>query len=338
MLKYVDAKVVFAEVPDEVTLAINISNCPCQCKGCHSSYLAQDIGERLRYDNLISLIHKNKGITCVAFMGGDADPLSVNAYASIIKEQFPNLKVAWYSGRQELSKDIELSNFDAIKLGGYNESLGPLNCPTTNQRFYKIIEGNMYDYTYLFWKDSEVEIWRDIDGFDGYQVSNLGNVRSLNYNGTGNVQILKSSLSGSNRAYKSVSMQVADKVIRRNVHRLVARAFIPNPNDLPEINHIDENGTNNKVSNLEWCDRIYNLNCNRTQKFSDSKSIPILQLNLEGTLVKEWKSQTEAARVLGLDLGSLSHCLHGYRIKNGVKFPVYSYAGYKWKYKHETEN
>lgn len=338
MIKYVDAKVVFAEVPDEVTLAINISNCPCHCEECHSSYLAEDIGEELNDLALNRLLIKNQGITCVAFMGGDSDPSEINEFARKLKVH-TNLKVAWYSGRQELSKDIDLQNFDAIKLGGYNESLGPLNCPTTNQRFYKIIEGKMYDYTYLFWKDSEVEIWRDIDGFDGYQVSNLGNVRSLNYNGTGNVQLLKPSLSGPNRGYKSISMQVADKVIRRNVHRLVARAFIPNPNDLPEINHIDEDGTNNKVNNLEWCDRIYNLNYgNRTQKFSDSKSILILQLNLDGTLVKEWKSQTEVARVLGLDLGSLSHCLHGYRIKNGVKFPVYSYAGYKWKYKHETEN
>ena len=101
--------------------------------------------------------------------------------------------------------------------------------------------------------------WRDIDGFDGYQVSNLGNVRSLNYNGTKNIQLLKSSLSGPNRGYKSISMQVADKVIRRNIHRLVAMAFIPNPNNLPEVNHIDEDGTNNKVNNLEWCDRKYNF-------------------------------------------------------------------------------
>ena len=161
MLKYVDTLVGFAEIPDEITLCINISNCPCQCKGCHSSYLAQDIGERLRYDNLISLIHKNKGITCVAFMGGDADPLSVNAYASIIKEQFPNLKVAWYSGRQELSKDIELSNFDFIKIGPYIEELGPLNHKTTNQRMYKVAYNHyddgtsgyeLEDITHKFWK------------------------------------------------------------------------------------------------------------------------------------------------------------------------------------------
>lgn len=333
MLKYVDTKIVFQEIPDEVTLAINISNCPCHCKNCHSSYLAEDIGEELNSHSLKKLIDGNKGITCISFMGGDSNPSDIDALAQWVKIYYP-LKVTWYSGKQELSKEIDLQNFDAIKLGGYNESLGPLNYPTTNQRFYKIIEGKMYDYTYLFWKDSEVEIWRDIDGFDGYQVSNLGNVRSLNYKGTKNMQLLKPSLSGPNRGYKSISMRIAGKTVRRNIHRLVAEAFIPNPENLPEINHIDEDGTNNKVNNLEWCDRKYNLNYgNRTQKFSDSKSIPILQLNLDGTLVKEWKSQAEICNQLKINGGSLSHCLHGYRIKKGKKCPVYSYHGYKWKYK-----
>lgn len=155
MLKYVDSKVTFSEVPDEITLCINISNCPCHCKNCHSSYLAEDVGERLRYDNLISLIQKNKGITCVAFMGGDTAPLSIDAYASIIKEQFPNLKTAWYSGRQELSKEIDLKNFNFVKLGPYIEDLGPLNSKTTNQRFYKVEGGKLVDITNLFWKDSD---------------------------------------------------------------------------------------------------------------------------------------------------------------------------------------
>lgn len=158
MLKYVNYEVVFAEIPDEISLAINISNCPCKCPGCHSPYLAEDIGERLRYDNLISLIHKNKGITCITFMGGDADPLSVNAYASIIKEQFPDLKVAWYSGRQELSKDIELSNFDFIKIGPYVEQFGPLNNPNTNQIMYKVVhedgKNELLNITNKFWKES----------------------------------------------------------------------------------------------------------------------------------------------------------------------------------------
>lgn len=152
MLKYVDTKVVFAEVPDEITLAINISNCPCQCKGCHSSYLAQDIGEPLDLQHLTNLIDSNKGITCVCIMGGDANPSEVDDIAQDIKEYYPELKVGWYSGRQELSEDIELSNFDYIKLGPYIEEFGPLNSKTTNQRFYKVSDGELIDITSKFWK------------------------------------------------------------------------------------------------------------------------------------------------------------------------------------------
>lgn len=152
MLKYVDTKVVFAEVPDEITLAINISNCPCQCKGCHSSYLAQDIGEPLDLQHLTNLIDSNKGITCVCIMGGDANPSEVDDIAQDIKEYYPELKVGWYSGRQELSKDIELSNFDFIKLGPYKEEFGPLNSKTTNQRFYKVNGKELIDITSRFWK------------------------------------------------------------------------------------------------------------------------------------------------------------------------------------------
>lgn len=152
MLKYVDAKVVFAEVPDEVTLAINISNCPCQCKGCHSSYLAQDIGEPLDLQHLTNLIDSNKGISCVCIMGGDANPSEVDDIAQDIKEYYPELKVGWYSGRQELSKDIELSNFDFIKLGPYIKEFGPLNSKTTNQRFYKVSNGELINITSRFWK------------------------------------------------------------------------------------------------------------------------------------------------------------------------------------------
>lgn len=152
MLKYVDTKVVFAEVPDEITLAINISNCPCQCKGCHSSYLAQDIGEPLDLQHLTNLIDSNKGISCVCIMGGDANPSEVDDIAQDIKEYYPELKVGWYSGRQELSKDIELSNFDYIKLGPYIEEFGPLNSKTTNQRFYKVSDGELIGITSKFWK------------------------------------------------------------------------------------------------------------------------------------------------------------------------------------------
>lgn len=137
MLKYVDTKVTFSEVPDEITLCINISGCPCNCKGCHSSYLAEDIGTPLYISELNQLVLKNKGITCVAFMGGDAEPFEINVLAKAIKDN-TNLKVAWYSGRQELSKDIDIKNFDYIKLGPYIAEFGPLNSKTTNQRFYKV--------------------------------------------------------------------------------------------------------------------------------------------------------------------------------------------------------
>lgn len=156
MLKYVDTKIVFQEIPDEITLAINISGCHCYCKGCHSSYLAGDIGEELNSLSLKELIDNNKGITCVSFMGGDSDPSLVDALAQWVKIYYP-IKVAWYSGRQELSKDIKLRNFDYIKLGPYIEELGPLNSETTNQRMYKVVEQNgnyeLVDITNKFWKE-----------------------------------------------------------------------------------------------------------------------------------------------------------------------------------------
>ena len=155
MLKYVNTMVTFSEVPDEISLCIEISNCPCNCRGCHSSYLAEDIGEPLDLQHLTNLIDSNKGITCVCIMGGDANPSEVDDIAQDIKEYYPELKVGWYSGRQELSEDIELGNFDVIKLGPYKEELGPLNSRTTNQRFYKVNGKELIDITNLFWKDND---------------------------------------------------------------------------------------------------------------------------------------------------------------------------------------
>lgn len=155
MLKYVDAEVVFAEIPDEITLAINISNCPCHCEGCHSSYLAEDIGEPLDLQHLTDLIDKNKGITCVCIMGGDANPSEVDDIAQDIKEYYPELKVGWYSGRQELSKEIDLYNFDYVKLGPYIKDKGPLNCKTTNQVLLEIeVAQNK-----VFKKDITAKFW-----------------------------------------------------------------------------------------------------------------------------------------------------------------------------------
>lgn len=158
MLKYVETRVVFAEIPDEITLAINISNCPCHCEECHSPYLADDIGEPLDLQHLTNLIDSNKGITCVCIMGGDANPSEVDDIAQDIKEYYPNLKVGWYSGRDYISKDIDMSNFNYIKYGHYDKDKGPLNSKTTNQVMLEIdvIQGKVFtkDITAKFWNVS----------------------------------------------------------------------------------------------------------------------------------------------------------------------------------------
>ena len=160
MLKYLNTQVTFSEVPDEITLCINITGCKIGCKNCHSSYLAEDIGEPLNLDNLVKLIEDNQGITCIAFMGGDASPLDINTLAQWVKINYP-LKVAWYSGKQELSKEIDLQYFGFIKLGPYIEELGPLNSKTTNQKMYKVVPNHyedgttgyeLEDITYKFYK------------------------------------------------------------------------------------------------------------------------------------------------------------------------------------------
>lgn len=158
MLKYYNTMVVFEELPDEVTLAINISNCPCRCNGCHSQFLWDDVGTYLTFDKLDKLIKKNDGITCVCFMGGDSDPKYVNELAKYVSYT-KSLKCGWYSGKDNLSEDIDLENFLYIKIGHYDKNFGGLNNENTNQRLYYIEEdqkGDNYflkDITYKFWKN-----------------------------------------------------------------------------------------------------------------------------------------------------------------------------------------
>ncbi len=138
MLKFTDVKVVFAEIPDQITLAINISGCPCACPGCHSSYLAGDVGEPLTDRRVEELLAKHDSVSCISIMGGDGDPSEVSRVAALIKHLSPTMLVGWYSGRDELSLDIDLANFDYVKIGSYQEALGPLDSPTTNQRLYRV--------------------------------------------------------------------------------------------------------------------------------------------------------------------------------------------------------
>ena len=159
-MKYYNAMVVFEEIPNEITLAINITNCPCHCKGCHSKFLWEDTGTELTFEELDRLIDKNDGITTVCFMGGDANPREVNDLARMIKSEYKKLKVGWYTGRDYISKEVNWDWFDYFKVGHYDEDLGGLNKKTTNQRLYHVnrinigdsINYKLDDITHLFWK------------------------------------------------------------------------------------------------------------------------------------------------------------------------------------------
>lgn len=161
MIKYYNAMVVFEEIPDEVTLAINITNCPCHCKGCHSKFLWEDIGTELTFDELDKLIKQNDGITTVCFMGGDNDPERLLDLAKHIRLNHTNLKIGWYSGRDNYYKNINFDLFDYIKIGRYDDDFGGLNKKTTNQKLFKIThkelddgikEIDFKDITNMFWK------------------------------------------------------------------------------------------------------------------------------------------------------------------------------------------
>lgn len=155
MLKYIDTLVGFSEIPNEITLCINISNCPNNCEGCHSPWLSKDEGTPLTYVELKSLINRNKGITCVCFMGGDKEPWEIQRLAKLIQEDF-DIKVGWYSGKDKMWEGIDLIYFDYVKIGSYKKDLGPLNNPNTNQILYKVYHTEestiIVDITNLFWK------------------------------------------------------------------------------------------------------------------------------------------------------------------------------------------
>lgn len=177
-----------------------------------------------------------------------------------------------------------------------------------------------------------VEKWKDIAGYEGYyQVSNIGRVRSLDRvvvksNGVkltlkGQILSAKSDYHG----YLRVNLSKSGKVKLKKVHRLVAEAFLPNPDNLPEINHKNEIKTDNRVDNLEWCSHLYNTNYGtRNHRLALQKAKPVIQLTLEGEFVNIFESIRDAERKLHINNTSIVKVLNGERKTAG---------GYIWKYK-----
>lgn len=163
MLKYTDCEVVFSEIPDEITLAINISNCQNNCIGCHSPYLKQNIGKELTTNELDNLIKKNDGISCVCFMGEGKDELALQNLISFTKQNYPELKIGLYSGREEVVEDFYWQTLDYLKIGPYMAEFGPLNEETTNQRLYGRNENFVTCvYSPLTGETRHREGWKDI--------------------------------------------------------------------------------------------------------------------------------------------------------------------------------
>ena len=181
-----------------------------------------------------------------------------------------------------------------------------------------------------------IEIWRDIKDYEGlYQVSNWGRVKSLNYRRTVKERVLKPNKHKS--GYLQVTLCKNGKLKHYLVHRLVTEAFLENPDNLPQVNHKDEDKTNNfvgtpendyKDGNLEWCDIKYNINYGthneRCVKANTNGKLskPVLQFSKSGDLIREWESIRECGRN-GFNVTDIILCCKG-RHK--------THKGFIWKY------
>lgn len=196
------------------------------------------------------------------------------------------------------------------------------------------------------------QIWKDIEGYEGlYQVSNTGRVRSLNYRCTGETKTIKPRTS--KLGYKGVNLCKNGKCKSCYIHRLVALAFIPNPNNYPVVNHKDENPKNNTVENLEWCTQEYNNNYGtRNEKLSKAKkgkhhteetkrkiskghkgknhpkAKPILMSTLDGEFIRRFECVADANEFLDKDRQNKNIC----KCARGEQKTAY---GYIWKYEED---
>lgn len=178
------------------------------------------------------------------------------------------------------------------------------------------------------------EIWKDIKGYEGlYQISNLGNVKSLSNNFLRKEKILKH---GKLKGYLLVQLSKNGKIKCYRVHRLVAEAFIPNPNNLPQIDHINTDRSDNRVCNLRWCSHKENMNniltidkmsknAHLKNKFGAEHPLskPIIQFSKDGEFIRKWENAVEVKKELGIDNSSISKCCKG---------KMKSTGGYIWRY------
>ena len=164
------------------------------------------------------------------------------------------------------------------------------------------------------------EYWKPVVGYEGlYEVSNWGRVKSLKF---GKEKILKPQKDKD--GYLCVTLYKNNNQCQFKVHRLVAEAFIDNSDNLPCVNHKDECKTNNIVSNLEWCDRKYNVNYgSRNKRAAEKLSKIVLQYDLNGNFIKEWKSTRECDRN-GYNHSAVAACCRG---------ELKTYKGFLWEYK-----
>lgn len=172
------------------------------------------------------------------------------------------------------------------------------------------------------------EKWKDIQGYEGlYQVSNLGNVRSVDrivkhypkdYFQKG--RVLKSALT--KNGYPMVILVNHNDRKTKMIHRLVAETFIPNTNNLPQVNHKDEDKINNKVDNLEWCTHKYNVNYGHRNENMSTKLGKKVAMLKDGQIVKVFNSQAEAKRN-GYSQAQISKCCN---------VIVEHYLGYQWMF------
>lgn len=161
-----------------------------------------------------------------------------------------------------------------------------------------------------------MEEWKNIESFEGYQVSNEGRIK----NSKGNILKCEKSCWG----YLRVGLWKDGKQAHKQIHRLVAEAFLPNPQNLPQVNHKDENKQNNSAENLEWCNAEYNMNYgDRNKKISSKLSRRVDQIDkVTGEVVRQWESTNECGRN-GFNQSCVSECAIG-KLK--------THKGYVWKY------